>query len=63
MIFFLVPKVIDEGTTGKVLTTEWADGRPLSRMKTMSQATKDKVTALSLPLISPFFLSSQIRLN
>ena len=42
--FFSVPKVVDEATTGKVLTTEWAKGRPLSRMKGMSQATRDKVS-------------------
>ena len=55
--FFLVPRVIDEATTGKVLTTEWADGRPLSRMKAMSQATKDKVRTILLyicPIASHF---------
>ena len=43
--FFLVPKIVEEATTGKVLTTEWMDGRPLSRMKNMSQETRDKVSS------------------
>lgn len=42
--FFVVPKIVEEATTGKVLTTEWMDGRPLSRMKNMSQETRDKVS-------------------
>lgn len=41
--FFVVPQVVDEATTEKVLTTEWMSGRPLSRMKGMSQAVRDKV--------------------
>lgn len=41
--FFVVPKLIDEATTGKVLTSEWMSGKPLSRMKGMSQETRDKV--------------------
>lgn len=41
--FFVVPKIVEEATTGKVLTTEWMDGKPLSRMKNMSQETRDKV--------------------
>ncbi|KAE8542342.1 hypothetical protein D1P53_001116 [Cryptococcus gattii VGV] len=32
--FFVVPQVVDEATTGKVLTTEWMDGKPLSRIGT-----------------------------
>ncbi|KIR60187.1 Atypical/ABC1/ABC1-A protein kinase [Cryptococcus bacillisporus CA1873] len=32
--FFVVPRVVDEATTGKVLTTEWMDGKPLSRIGT-----------------------------
>jgi len=43
--FFDVPKIVGEATTGKVLTTEWMGGRPLSRMKNMSQETRDKVRA------------------
>ncbi|UOH82312.1 hypothetical protein LQV05_005009 [Cryptococcus neoformans] len=39
--FFVVPQVIDEATTGKVLTTEWMDGKPLSRVKNLSQETRD----------------------
>ena len=42
--FFVVPKIVEEATTGKVLTTEWMDGRPFSRMKNMSQETRDKVS-------------------
>ncbi|NXD32249.1 COQ8B kinase, partial [Spelaeornis formosus] len=41
--FFVVPKVIDEATTGKVLTTEWMSGKPLSRMKGMSQEIRDTI--------------------
>jgi aarF domain-containing kinase len=41
--FFVVPQVFDEATTGKVLTSEWMSGKPLSRMKNMSQETRDKV--------------------
>ncbi|ORX37973.1 ABC1 family-domain-containing protein [Kockovaella imperatae] len=41
--FFVIPQVVDEATTGKVLTTEWAKGKPLSRMKGMSQETRDKI--------------------
>lgn len=39
--FFVVPHVVDEATTGKVLTTEWMDGKPLSRVKNLSQETRD----------------------
>lgn len=41
--FFVVPKAMDEASTGKVLTLEWIPGKPLSRMKNMSQATRDKI--------------------
>ncbi|WWD20079.1 hypothetical protein CI109_104553 [Kwoniella shandongensis] len=41
--FFVVPKIIEEGTTGRVLTTEWMDGKPLSRVKNLSQETRDKI--------------------
>ncbi|AFR95375.2 Atypical/ABC1/ABC1-A protein kinase [Cryptococcus neoformans var. grubii H99] len=41
--FFVVPQVIDEATTGKVLTTEWMDGKPLSRVKNLSQETRDLI--------------------
>ena len=41
--FFVVPKVVDAATTGKVLTTEWMSGKPLSRIKGMSQETRDRV--------------------
>ncbi|KAK8849455.1 hypothetical protein IAR55_004788 [Kwoniella newhampshirensis] len=41
--FFVVPKVIEEGTTGKVLTTEWMSGKPLSRVKNLSQETRDRI--------------------
>lgn len=41
--FFVVPRVVDEATTGKVLTTEWMDGKPLSRVKNLSQETRDLI--------------------
>ncbi|WWC65611.1 uncharacterized protein I303_108231 [Kwoniella dejecticola CBS 10117] len=41
--YFSVPKVVEEGTTGKVLTTEWMDGKPLSRVKNLSQETRDRI--------------------
>lgn len=40
---FQVPRVFDEVTTGKVLTTEWMTGRPLSKMKGMTQETRDLI--------------------
>lgn len=40
---FQVPRVIDEATTGKVLTTEWMSGRPLSKMKHMTQEQRDLI--------------------
>lgn len=42
--YFDVPRVVDEASGGKVLTTEWMEGRALSRMKGMSQETRDKVS-------------------
>lgn len=44
--FFIVPHVVDEATTGKVLTTEWMDGKPLSRVKNLSQETRDLASLL-----------------
>jgi aarF domain-containing kinase len=41
--YFVVPKVVDAATTARVLTTEWMSGKPLSRAKNLSQATRDKV--------------------
>ena len=41
---FDVPRVIDEASTGKVLTTEWMGGKPLSKIKGMSQETRDKAS-------------------
>ncbi|WVF68685.1 hypothetical protein IAT40_003457 [Kwoniella sp. CBS 6097] len=41
--YFQVPKVVDEATTGKVLTTQWMDGKPLSRVKNLSQETRDRI--------------------
>ena len=41
--YFDVPKVVDEASAARVLTTTWMDGKPLSRMKNMSQETRDKV--------------------
>lgn len=44
--YFDVPKVVDEASSEKVLTTTWMEGKPLSRMKNMSQETRDKVCSL-----------------
>jgi len=41
--FFVVPRVFEQATRGRVLTSEWMGGKPLSRMQGMSQATRDKV--------------------
>ena len=41
--FFVVPRVFEQATRGRVLTSEWMSGKPLSRMQGMSQATRDKV--------------------
>ncbi|WVQ96220.1 hypothetical protein IAU59_003324 [Kwoniella sp. CBS 9459] len=41
--YFQVPKVVDEATTGKVLTTQWMDGKPLSRVKNLSQEARDRI--------------------
>ncbi|EIW71750.1 hypothetical protein TREMEDRAFT_21225, partial [Tremella mesenterica DSM 1558] len=41
--FFDVPSVVDEASTGKVLTTGWVEGRPLSKMKGLSQEDRDKI--------------------
>ncbi|KAK4685040.1 aarF domain-containing kinase, partial [Tremellales sp. Uapishka_1] len=40
---FTVPKVVEAASSGKVLTSEWMGGKPLSRMKAMSQATRDRI--------------------
>lgn len=42
--FFDVPKVVDEASSAKVLTTEWMEGRPLSRVTRLSQDTRDRVS-------------------
>jgi aarF domain-containing kinase len=41
--YFVVPRVVDEATSEKVLTTEWMSGRPLSKAKNLSQEARDKV--------------------
>ncbi|OCF37032.1 Atypical/ABC1/ABC1-A protein kinase [Kwoniella heveanensis CBS 569] len=41
--YFQVPKVVDEATTDKVLTTQWMDGKPLSRVKNLSQEARDRI--------------------
>lgn len=46
--YFDVPKVIDEACTERVLTTSWMPGKPLSRMKGMSQASRDNVSRPSV---------------
>ncbi|BEI88385.1 uncharacterized protein CcaverHIS019_0111030 [Cutaneotrichosporon cavernicola] len=40
---FDVPRVFEHATTSKVLTTEWMSGRPLSKMKGMSQEQRDLI--------------------
>lgn len=52
--FFVVPQVIDEATTGKVLTTEWMDGKPLSRVKNLSQETRDLASCTVFSLLVTF---------
>lgn len=54
---FDVPRVIDEATTGKVLTTEWMGGRPLSKMRGMSQEQRDLVSRQWLTRAGSSFLS------
>jgi aarF domain-containing kinase len=44
--FFRVPTVVDEASSGKVLTVEWMEGKPLSRMKGLSQKDRDAVSYL-----------------
>ncbi|WVQ75190.1 hypothetical protein IAR50_004801 [Cryptococcus sp. DSM 104548] len=41
--FFQVPTIVEEATTGKVLTTEWMGGRPLSKVKSLPQETRDLI--------------------
>jgi aarF domain-containing kinase len=47
---FDVPRVFEHATTGKVLTTEWMAGRPLSKMKGMSQEQRDLIGSSILRL-------------
>lgn len=42
--YFQVPQVVDEASTGQVLTMEWMDGRPLSKTKNLSQETRNEVS-------------------
>jgi len=44
--FFRVPTVVEEASSGKVLTVEWMEGKPLSRMKGLSQQDRDQVRSL-----------------
>lgn len=41
--FFEVPRVLDELSSKRVLTTQWMSGRPLSQIKDLSQASRDKL--------------------
>lgn len=41
--YFKVPQVVDEASTDKVLTVEWMAGKPLSRVKGLSQKDRDQV--------------------
>lgn len=51
--FFEVPTVIEELTTGKVLTTEMMSGKPLSQIKGFSQELRDKVNSHISPGCGP----------
>jgi aarF domain-containing kinase len=42
--YFEVPDVVDEASTGQVLTMEWMNGKPLSRTKNLSQETRNEVS-------------------
>jgi aarF domain-containing kinase len=42
--YFDTPQIIDAGCTERVLTTTWMEGKSLSRMKGMSQESRDKVS-------------------
>jgi aarF domain-containing kinase len=55
--YFVVPKVVTEASTDKVLTMEWMGGKPLSRMKGMSQETRNKVCLALLLAGSAYFTS------
>lgn len=44
--FFRVPKVVDEASSSKVLTVEWMEGKPLSKIKGLSQQARDQVIYL-----------------
>ena len=46
--FFRIPTVVDEGSSSKVLTVEWMEGKPLSRMKGLSQEDRDRVCTVNL---------------
>lgn len=46
--FFRIPTVVDEASSSKVLTVEWMEGKPLSRMKGLSQEDRDRVSVLFL---------------
>ncbi|KAK6908969.1 hypothetical protein I203_102976 [Kwoniella mangroviensis CBS 8507] len=41
--YFSVPSVVEEGTTGRVLTTSWMDGKPLSKVRGLSQEARDRI--------------------
>ncbi|WVW86628.1 hypothetical protein I302_108681 [Kwoniella bestiolae CBS 10118] len=41
--YFSVPTVVEEGTTGRVLTTSWMDGKPLSKVRGLSQEARDRI--------------------
>jgi len=41
--YFVVPKIITEATTEKVLTTQWMSGKPLNKVKNMPQDVRDRV--------------------
>jgi aarF domain-containing kinase len=45
--FFRIPTVVDEASSSKVLTVEWMEGKPLSRMKGLSQEDRDRVSPFS----------------
>lgn len=54
---FDVPRVIEECTSKRVLTTEWADGRPLSKLRNLTQEQRDLVRNRGQPQAVPWRLS------
>lgn len=54
--FFRIPTVVDEASSSKVLTVEWMEGKPLSRIRGLSQEARDQVRPTALCLLSEVLL-------